>query len=559
MKKGLSCLKGAKMTGKGLNRIVLSFLLLSFFFIYQNSYSACTPSSAQLCAAVDDDADIYINGTFIDSFPYCDVGWVCSVKCISLSGAQLSLLQQTGNVIAVELLNTDASEMWASWSLDITCSDGTHSYVSSSDITDISMYYDNSPCPADPAPNDGGGLPWYDPLYDDSTSGVSWTAPLVETGYKWGKRLYDPQTGNLLPALSYAVDSSTGVLDCKQIFFRQGFDLTIDPTPVPPNFTITKSANRTEEITGPGLITFTINICNTGSGTQGEQVRVFDTWTSSQWQYQGPWGPWYDETFGNVSRTNADQHVDVSYLFENGFPGGQCYTFVYWVQTWNPVTNCLTWYNTAYAQYPVGTPVASAQVELQNLCPSSTATRTVTPTRTATPTRTPTRTITLTRTPTPTRTITPPAGSSPTFTPTATRTITPTATPTPQPTMAITKTANVSTAVFGSMVTYTLAYRNTGLAVANPVCIYDTVPSVITYVGSSVAPTTGPPYLSWCFGPVAAGASGTITWWGTISAYPFSPFYEHRESFAAGRNPCVARQFEAYIERRVLPGYIFLN
>jgi uncharacterized repeat protein (TIGR01451 family) len=101
--------------------------------------------------------------------------------------------------------------------------------------------------------------------------------------------------------------------------------------------------------------------------------------------------------------------------------------------------------------------------------------------------------------------------------------------------MDITKTANVSTATFGDVVTYTLAYHNTGLASANPVCIYDTVPSVLTYLGSSVAPTTAAPNLSWCFGPVAPGGSGTITWWGRITSYPFNPFFDQR-LFAEEKN-----------------------
>jgi uncharacterized repeat protein (TIGR01451 family) len=92
--------------------------------------------------------------------------------------------------------------------------------------------------------------------------------------------------------------------------------------------------------------------------------------------------------------------------------------------------------------------------------------------------------------------------------------------------MNLVKTANVSSATFGDTVTYTLAWHNTGSVTANPVCIYDTVPAQITYIGSSTVPTTGAPDLAWCFGPAAPGANGTITWWGRITGYPFNPLFD---------------------------------
>ncbi len=52
--------------------------------------------------------------------------------------------------------------------------------------------------------------------------------------------------------------------------------------------------------------------------------------------------------------------------------------------------------------------------------------------------------------------------------------------------------------------------------VINPV-ISDTVPSGITYLNSSVAPTTGPPNLSWSSpGTLLARKSAPITWWGQV-------------------------------------------
>jgi hypothetical protein len=64
------------------------------------------------------------------------------------------------------------------------------------------------------------------------------------------------------------------------------------------------------------------------------------------------------------------------------------------------------------------------------------------------------------------------------------------------------------------------------------VCLYDTVPAAITYINSSVAPTSGPPNLMWCIGSVAPNGTGTITWWGQITSYPFDPFFHMHFYFA---------------------------
>lgn len=654
-------------------KILISAIALIIIILNASPlYSAtCTPASAQLCAAVDDTADIYLNGVFLDTFPYCDVSGACTPKCISLSGAQLALLTATGNVISVRTLNTGYNEIWASWSLDVTCASGGHSYVSSGTGAGVSMYHDASACPADQAPNDGSGRTWYDPLYNQGTSGVSWVAPIIENGQKYGKRRFDPQTGSLLPALSYSADSDTQNGDCMQVFFRQGFDLPEEPTPVPPNFTIVKSANPTTNIglAPPYEVTFTIRVCNTGGGTFGQPVTINDQWSDSanSWEYFWP-GNYTDSILGAINKTGSGKTAAIT--FADGFPANTCYNYIYAVKLYSGVpTFCDVWHNVAGLQY-LTTPTPVSTVTLNNYCPpppnftmvksasktsftgrdeqatftmrlcntggaawngsmyilddytsapgdwqyegpynwdnpapgidyidttepmakqrrfrivfqqpgftgcvdipmylktaynyqcgpwnnlarvesymtsptiestvnmvnlcsptfTPTYTRTITPSRTMTLTYT----FTYTRTPTPSRTVTntfsiPTNTFTRTFTPTFTRTNTPTFTRTPQPTMDITKTANVGVATFGDTITYTLNYHNTGTIAANPVCIYDTVPAQITYINSSLAPTTGAPFLSWCIGSVAPGGSGTITWWGRITAYPLNPLFE---------------------------------
>lgn len=699
-----------------LKTLLFAFAAIVLFFMNSFSATVCTPESAYMCAAVDDQAWVYINGIYVDYFPY--VNWDQAgvyPRCVTFTAAQLASLAPTGNVLAVKDLNTNCCEIWASWSLNITCQSGQHSYVSSDDGTPISMWYDERGCTV-PTPTPGGSpLPdpthtsssrtWYDPLYVEGTSGLSWVAPTIVTGQKWGKRIWDPASGDLLPALGYSATSPAGVNDCKQLFYRQGFDLPVEPTPAPPNFTITKSANPNSNIgfAPPDTITFTLRICNTGGGTQGNPVVIDDIWTGAadNWDYFWPY-TYTDTLFGQIVKTGSGKSATIT--FESGFLSNRCFDYSFavklnsgvptfcdsWINTANlmylaqptkvataPVTHycpppanftltksastttlsgpnqqftftlrlcntggaawtgtmylnddmtsapgdsgywqyegpyftdnpavgidyistsgstnedrryeikfqqpgftgcvdipfynkttgnyaCGPWYNRVSMEPYLTYPTRVSTVDMYNYCSPTftpTHTRTITQTRTPTPTYTRTPTPTFTRTPTPTRTVTQtnsPSGMSPTFTPTRTptptftRTITPTFTITPQPTMDITKTANVGVAVFGDTITYTLSYRNTGGVTANPVCIYDTVPSALTYIGSSLAPTTGAPFLSWCIGAVPAGVSGTITWWGRITSYPFLPIFDWRRdvfAFEKNKNAVFACRYREY-------------
>ncbi|HRU38449.1 MAG TPA: hypothetical protein P5511_01130, partial [Candidatus Goldiibacteriota bacterium] len=350
------------------------FLLLPLFLLmsqYLFAGTVCTPQSAQLCAAVDDEGWIYINGTYIDYFPYVnhDQSGVYP-KCISLSGAQLALLQPTSNMIAIRVLNTNANEIWGSWSLDITCQGGTHSYVQSGSGAGVSMYHDNTGCPADPPPT-SGGRDWYDPLYNTGGSGVSWVAPTVVTGQKWGKRIWDPQTGNLLQALGYDANSTAGVADCRQLFFRQGFDLVVETPQPSPTFTIQKSANQTTGIQGQDL-TFTVRVCNTGGGTFGNPVTINDVWSHSEWRYNGPYGSIYDTLQGEITQGNSG--TNASWVFLGGLQGGSCYTFVFGVRDdVYPAQECVQWNNRVAVNYQ-SVERAVSTVVLTNFCPSPTRT-----------------------------------------------------------------------------------------------------------------------------------------------------------------------------------------
>ena len=498
---------------------LLIFIFILFNLYFSKLYSAsCTPTMAVLCVAPDDHSWVYINGTFVDEFHYVNWDEPGVPKCVTLTSAVLNSLQPTGNIIAVRNLNTNCCEIWSSWSLDVYCAGGGHSYTSSGNGSGVSMYHDNTPCPAD-TPTPYGGYQWYQGQYNQSGSGLNWVAPTIVTGQKWGKRIWDPQTGNLLPALGYSVSSTAATSDCMQLFFRQPFDLPVEPTPAPPNFTIQKSADRSI-VWGPGTITFTLHICNTGGGTFGTPVYIFDNWTDSRWQYQGPWDPIYDTTYGAITISASGQNAN--WYFTEGFPaattaGASCYDLWFRLITWDTFGICNVWYNNSQVNYK-GTPVAYSTVVLR--CPSATPTPTITRTSTPTYTRTLTLTYTITRTYTP-------SGSSPTFTRTPTSTFTRTPTPTftvPPLSIELTKTINTNVAMLGDTITYCLNYRNAG-STAVSFRIWDTVPGVTDFVGcdNSCSTTTigGYTIVYWDLTNVPAGGTGQRCFWVRVARLPF--------------------------------------
>jgi hypothetical protein len=241
------------------------------------------------------------------------------------------------------------------------------------------MYSDSS-CtgPPNPSPTPSGGNNWYDTAY---VPNIAWVAPVIMSGKKWGKRLTDPVTGNVLPALSYAATMNTA---CGALWLRQGFTLAEVPTPMPPHLTITKSANPSTNIgqTPPTTVTFTLHICNTGGGTQGNPVTISDTWTNptDSWSYIAPYS-YTDPIFGEIDYSGTNPNAIIT--FANGFNSNTCYDYVYSVVMYSgQPTYCLNWSNAATMSY-LAAQVDTASVGLSDYCPpppSFTLTKSANPT-----------------------------------------------------------------------------------------------------------------------------------------------------------------------------------
>ncbi|KAB8140778.1 DUF11 domain-containing protein [Chloroflexia bacterium SDU3-3] len=80
-----------------------------------------------------------------------------------------------------------------------------------------------------------------------------------------------------------------------------------------------------------------------------------------------------------------------------------------------------------------------------------------------------------------------------------------------RPSLSITKTGP-AVAAAGSQLAYTLAYQNSGDAVASNATVVDTLPAGTSYLSASPAPTSvSGQTITWNLGTLAVGASGTIT------------------------------------------------
>jgi uncharacterized repeat protein (TIGR01451 family) len=103
-----------------------------------------------------------------------------------------------------------------------------------------------------------------------------------------------------------------------------------------------------------------------------------------------------------------------------------------------------------------------------------------------------------------------------TFTPTPTPS--PSPTPTVTPSMPLVKSASVSTATIGQTVTFCMLWTNDSSA-TQTMNLWDSVPSMLTYLGSSPSGSVSAGVVSWSFS-AGSGSGGTDCFWGVVSGYP---------------------------------------
>jgi hypothetical protein len=398
---------------------LLTAALLSLWA--QGHAATCTPISATLCVGVDDYADVWINGTCVATcagtdFAYVDGSTSTPVPCVSVNP---SILDPSGvNYVAVRVRNTNPTEMWGTWALDIQCADGDHSYITSN--APFQFYHDGTG--TNPPAVDGAGKNWYDPAYSLSSS---WGSPSVVTGSVYGKRAVDPATGQPLPPMSWDANGDGPGNDI--MYFRQGFGLTPAPTPVPPVLSLSVIQPTCNADSGQSF-SATLRVCNSGGNLTQTATVTLDR--GSKLSFCGPYSPTGytitqsgTQTILSIPFTAASSCVDYPICLVDYYVGPSD------VGSVQQMTGSLV--------YPGGSDSGGASVVLGPSC--VVLSPTITRTFTETPVALPTDTISPTFTATPS--VSPPAA---TLTATPTFSGTPSASPTQSPGPSSTSTPTPS-------------------------------------------------------------------------------------------------------------------
>ena len=240
--------------------------------------------------------------------------------CVSIPVGDLNA--SGNNVIAIAVTDTAGGQVWGSFSLDVTCNGGLHSYISSND-GNIKLSYTN--VWNVPPPNDAGNNPWYMPAFNDT----SWGYAMPVTCSVWAKPLYSPENGKMVQPYSYDGCGFSGANQWdpsgeKMLYMRKTFTLNPVTPPPSPTITIQKFSSTTSDITG-GPVSITITICNTGGGYTTDPVLISDHWDSPGvcgWSYSGPW---YQSDLNLGILTQSGNSLTV--YFPLGMEANVCKTF----------------------------------------------------------------------------------------------------------------------------------------------------------------------------------------------------------------------------------------
>ncbi len=92
---------------------------------------------------------------------------------------------------------------------------------------------------------------------------------------------------------------------------------------------------------------------------------------------------------------------------------------------------------------------------------------------------------------------------------------------TPTPTMAISKSANVTTATLGDTITYSISWINDSSGTVT-MKLWDTLWTNLTYLGCDNSCTSSPPLVSWSFSALS-NTSGVVNVWVRVNGYPWIP------------------------------------
>jgi uncharacterized repeat protein (TIGR01451 family) len=260
------------------NKFLTAFFILAVIFVFSMAaQAACTPSSAVLTAISDDNVEIWINGVYIGKI-------VTVTDLVGTISFTPSMITQTNNIIRVYNGDNAASLVFTSWIIDVTCSDGTHSFITHHGDSPKQYYCGTCWDTNCTVPNDASARPWWDPNWVNPNPALYFAAAAVYIPISpFLTRLNDPLTGLPMDPISYNTaagpDSGNGC-----VYFSYdvplGPQISMTPTQTPtrtptPPVNIAKSASRATANVGD-TITFTITYQNNSSFAISN-FRIWDT------------------------------------------------------------------------------------------------------------------------------------------------------------------------------------------------------------------------------------------------------------------------------------------
>ncbi len=371
------------------------FSILSWLFLWFTASAfitagaQCTPTSATLYAAADDQLVVFVNGNAV-SFggQPVTVNYVTAPGTLPTYSITPSDFVPGANIIAVENLNQTPTEVMASWVIEVTCSNGDQAYFSNTDAG-YGMYVDNTG--TTPPPADGSNNPWYSVNYSAAVSALYFTGTptnnVSTSNNPYLQAMYNPQTGQIQPYTSLNSTGYTTLSNAPDLYYRGSFNLNAVPY-TPPTFSLAKAAGFSTYPPSASTASepYALVVCNSGAPVNSP-VTVWDSLLS---------GGSYSGAAYNYNPPNQLYSTGGSnpfyFAFPLGFAGdGACVTLlapVAGINTLNgsPVTNsaAVTWNGVQQAAVTVVVPVVTL-----TFTPSPTVTLTPTFTPTLTPTDTP--------------------------------------------------------------------------------------------------------------------------------------------------------------------------
>lgn len=191
-------------------------------------HAQCEPVSARVCLAGDDTTQVWVNGSFVGSKDYCNLGNGCDPDSLCLP-VPLALLPGPQVCLAVETANKNPVMVFSSWELEVDCAGAKPFVVNSGNPAPSGLSLDWDPtggadCGQGTAPPlDNQGRSWTDLAYQPASSPFTLTGMPVTANTWTAGQTKDALTRVVLPFISYdsAAAGSGPAKGCGILYWRQ--------------------------------------------------------------------------------------------------------------------------------------------------------------------------------------------------------------------------------------------------------------------------------------------------------------------------------------------------